>query len=87
MSVVLNDPTDAQYDLMTDLLDSDMFKVYSDMMRSETLRIQQRNPTKFGYLPMMSVTTLSVLNDESFCEGLNGSCLVSSWLFLTYTSV
>ena len=50
-----------QYDLMTDLLDADMFKVYLDM-------IQQRNPAKFGYLPMMVVATLGTLNTESFCE-------------------
>jgi hypothetical protein len=37
-------------------------------MRSETLRIQQRKPTKFGYLPMMAVATLGALNAESFCE-------------------
>ena len=54
-SVVLNDPPPVQYDLMTDLMDycmdDDMFKVYSDMMRSET-RIQQRKSNKFGYLSM-----------------------------------
>ena len=53
-----------------------MFKLYSDMMRSETLLIQQRKPTKFGYLPMMSVTTLGDLNAESFCEWVL-SCLTS----------
>ena len=53
---------------MTDLLDTDMFKVYSDIMRSETLRIQERKVPKFGYLPMMTVTALGVLNVESFCE-------------------
>ena len=37
----MNDPPAVQYDLMTDLLDDDMFKVYSDMMRSETLRIHR----------------------------------------------
>jgi hypothetical protein len=41
---------------MVDFLDVDMFKVYSDMMTSETLRIQQRKSAKFGYLPMMVVT-------------------------------
>ena len=51
-----------------------MFQLYSDMMRSETLLIQQRKPTKFGYLPMMVVTTLGDLNTESFCERVL-SCL------------
>ena len=54
-TVVLNDPPPAQYDLIGYLLDTNMFKVYSDMMRSETLLIQERKPTKFGYLPMMMV--------------------------------
>jgi hypothetical protein len=53
---------------MTDLLHTDMFTLLLDVWRSETLRIQERNPAKFGYLPMMTVVTLGVLNDESFCE-------------------
>jgi hypothetical protein len=53
---------------MTDLLDTDMFKVYSGMLWSETLRIQKGKSPKFGYLPMMTVSTLGVLNSESFCE-------------------
>ncbi len=64
----LNETADVQYDVMTDLLDTDMFKVYSDMLRGETLRIQQRKPAKFGYLRMMVVATLGVLNAESFGE-------------------
>ena len=59
---------------MTDLLDSDMFKVLSDMLRSEDLRIQKGKSTKFGYLSMMSVTTLGDLNTESFCHG---ECVLS----------
>ena len=58
-----------------------MFKVYSDMLRSETLRIQQRKPEKFGYLPMMTVTTLGTLNDESFFE------CVLSWVKLVVTDL
>ena len=53
---------------MTDLLHTDMFTLLLDVWRSETLRIQERNPAKFGYLPMMTVVTLGVLNAESFCE-------------------
>ena len=56
-----------QYDLMTDLLDTNMFMVYSDILRSESLRIQQKS-AKFGYLPMMEVATLGALNVESFYE-------------------
>ena len=53
---------------MTDLLHTDMFKVLSDMLRSETHRIQQGKSAKFGYLLMMVVDTLGSLNTESFCE-------------------
>jgi hypothetical protein len=45
-----------------------MFKVYSDILRSESLRIQDGKSAKFGYLFMMAVATLGTLNDESFCE-------------------
>ena len=64
----LNETTGTQYDLMTDLLDTNMFKVYSDILRSESLRIQYGKSAKFGYLPMMVVATLGALNTESFCE-------------------
>ena len=40
----------------------------SDMLWRDSLRIQQRKSTKFGYLPMMTVATLEALNAESFCE-------------------
>ncbi len=43
---------------MDDLLHADMFKVLSDMLRSEALLIQRGKSAKFGYLPMMSVTTV-----------------------------
>ena len=38
----------AQYDLMDDLLHADMFKVLSDMVRSESLLIQRGKAAKFG---------------------------------------
>jgi hypothetical protein len=53
---------------MTDLLDTNMFKVYSDILRSESLRMQYDKSAQFGYLSMMSGTTLGALNTESFCE-------------------
>jgi hypothetical protein len=67
-SVGLNEAPAAQYDLMADLLHDNMFKVLSDILCSESLRIQECKSTKFGYLPMMSVATLGALNAESFCE-------------------
>ena len=66
--VGLNEAPAPQYDLMADLLHADMFKVLSDMLRSEALLIQRGKSAKFGYLPMMAVATLGALNAESFCE-------------------
>jgi hypothetical protein len=57
VQVGLNDVATPQYDLMTDLLHSDMFTFLSDVRRSEDLRIQQDKPAKLGYLPMMEVDT------------------------------
>jgi hypothetical protein len=65
-----NEPTGTQYDLMSDFLDTNMFKVYSDILRSESLRIHHVKSAKFGYLPMMAVATLGTLNAESFCESV-----------------
>ncbi len=61
-------PPAAQYDLITDLLDANMFKVYVDMLKSDKQRVKTGQPAKFGYLPMMVVATLGVVNAESFCE-------------------
>ena len=67
-AVTSNGPAPAQYDVMADLLHANMFKVYSDMLRSESLRLKKGLSAKFGYLPMMAVATLGALNAESFCE-------------------
>ncbi len=64
----LNEAPAPQYDLMADLLHDEMFKVFSDMLRSESLLIHRVKSAKFGYLPMMVVATLGALNVESFCE-------------------
>jgi len=41
---------------------------FSDMLWSDSLRMQKGKSAKFGYFPMMTVATLGVLNAESFCE-------------------
>jgi hypothetical protein len=66
--VGLNESPPPQYGLMADWLYTDMFKVLSDILWSESLRIQQDKSEKFEYLSMMSVVTLDSLNTESFCE-------------------
>ena len=45
-----------------------MLKLYSDIYSSEKQCIQKDMTTKFGYLSMMTVTTLGTLNVESLCE-------------------
>ncbi len=41
-AVTLNGPAHTQYDVMADFLHANMFKVYSDMLRSESLRLGTR---------------------------------------------
>ena len=65
VAVSMNEPAPVQYDVMPDLLHANMF---SDMLRSESLRLKKGLSAKFGYLPMMAVATLGALNAESFCE-------------------
>ena len=45
-----------------------MFKIYADMLKSDKQRVKTGQSAKFGYLPMMVVTTLGVMNAESFFE-------------------
>ena len=68
VAVSMDEPAPVQYDVMADLLHANMFTTYSDMLRSESLRLKKDLSAKFGYLPMMSVATLGALNAESFCE-------------------
>ena len=55
VAVVLNESSPEQYDLMSDLLHVNMYKVYSDMLRSDSLRMQKDHSVKFGYLSMCQV--------------------------------
>ena len=41
-------PPAAQYDLITYLLDTDMFKVYADMLKSDKQRVKGGQGAKFG---------------------------------------
>ncbi len=68
VAVSMNEPAPVQYDVMADLLHANMFKAYSDILRSESLRLKKGLSAKFGYLPMMAVASLGALNAESFCE-------------------
>ena len=51
-------PAPAQYNLITDLLGANMFKLYTGMLKSDKQRVKGGQPAKFGYLSMMAVDTL-----------------------------
>ncbi len=61
-------PPAVQYDLITDLLDANMFNVYADMLKSDKQRVKGGQSAKFGFMPIMVVATLGALNADSFCE-------------------
>ncbi len=79
-------PPAAQYDLIPDLLDSNMFKVYVDMLKSDKQRVKGGQSGKFGFLSMMPVTTLGVLNVESFCECVLSWVKLVVYLHLIFSS-
>ena len=51
-------PPADQYDLITDLLGANMFKLYTGMLKSDKQRVKGGQPAKFGYLSIMPVDTL-----------------------------
>jgi hypothetical protein len=58
-------PPGAKYDLITDLLDTDMFKVYADILKSDKQRVKGGQSSKLGYSPLVSVS----------CHPSNWTCL------------
>ena len=50
----------SKYDLIADLLDANMFKLYADMLKSDKQLVKGGQPVKFGYLSMMTVAILGV---------------------------
>jgi len=56
------------YDLMDDLLDADVFKVYSQVLSEEESQVKAGGKDQFGYFPRMVLANIGAMNAESFCE-------------------
>jgi hypothetical protein len=56
------------YDLMDDLLEADVLKVYRQVLAEEEALVKAGGQTQFGYLPRMTLANIGAMNAESFCE-------------------
>ncbi len=56
------------YDLMDDLLEADMLKVYSQVLAEEEALVKAGGQAQFGYLSRMVLSNIGVMNAESYCE-------------------
>ena len=56
------------YDLMDDLLETDFFKLYRQVLADEEALVKAGGKAQFGYLPRMTLANISVMNVVSFCE-------------------
>ena len=56
------------YDLMDDLLETDVLKLYRPVLSEEETHVKTGDKDQFGYLARMTLTNIGVMNPESFCE-------------------
>jgi hypothetical protein len=56
------------YDLMDDLLEADVLKLYRQVLAKEEALVKAGGQTQFGYLPRMALANIGAMNAESFCE-------------------
>ncbi len=56
------------YDLMDDLLEADVLKVYRQVLAEEETLVKGGGQAQFGYLPRMALANIGAMNAESFCE-------------------
>jgi hypothetical protein len=56
------------YDLMDDLLEVNVLKLYRQVLAEEEALVKAGGQAQFGYLPRMTLTNIVVMNAESFCE-------------------
>jgi hypothetical protein len=56
------------YDLMDDLLEADVLKVYRQVLAEEESLVKGGGQVQFGYLPRMALANIGAMNAESFCE-------------------
>lgn len=56
------------YDLMDDLLEADVLKLYRQVLAEEEALVKAGGQAQFGYLPRMALANIGAMNAESFCE-------------------
>jgi hypothetical protein len=56
------------YDLMDDLLEADVLKLYRQVLSEEEAQVRAGGKAQFGYLPRMTLANIGDMNAESFCE-------------------
>jgi len=56
------------YDLMDDLLEEDVLKLYRQVLSEEEALVKAGGQAQFGYLPRMTLANIGAMNTESFCE-------------------
>jgi len=56
------------YDLIDDLLEADVFKVYRQVLSEEEAQVKVGGKAQFGYFPRMALANIGAMNAESFCE-------------------
>ena len=56
------------YDLMDDLLEIDVLKLYRMVLTQEEAQVKSGVKDQFGYLTRMVLTNIGVMNTKSFCE-------------------
>ena len=56
------------YDLIDDLLETDVLKMYRQVLTEEKEQVKSGGRDQFGYLPTMTLSNIGAMNAESFCE-------------------
>ena len=51
-----------------DLLESDVLKLYRQVLAEEEALVKAGGQAQFGYLPRMALANIGAMNAESFCE-------------------
>jgi hypothetical protein len=68
MVIDVSPVTQKNYDLMGDLLESDILILFRQVLRKEESLVKVGGQTQFGYFPRMTLANIVVMTVESFCE-------------------
>ena len=64
---------------MDDLLETDVLKMYRQVLTDEKTQVKDGGKTQFGYLTTMVLANIGTMNTESFCErSLSCASLIST---------